>query len=261
MTTSSIVSRCCMVLDLVTGAGPLDFTDIVRQAGLPKSSIHRLLAILTNEGLVEFDPSRQIYLPGRRLTGWAAGTFSGNRLPELSHDALRRLGENTGANVALSVLRADAVLYMSTLQTGAPYRHAPGVGGQSPLHASAAGKVFLAHLEQGRLKSILATLPLDRFNERTIVDTETLRLDLQQVRANGYAACDREEFLQVAGLAAPVFDNTGQVVAAVSLWNTVDHQSMSDLLEFAPTLKEQARLISERLGWGAVPIRPSPAVS
>ena len=116
------------------------------------------------------------------------------------------------------------------------------------MHASAAGKVILANMPPRQRDSVLSHLRLERFTEHTIVSPGTLRYDLADARKNGFAVCDREEFLQISGIAAPVLGCTGEVVAAISLWNVVERQDLTTLVKFADKLLSATRCLSARLG-------------
>ena len=250
--SSSIVTRSAKVLDTVCGStAPLSQAQIATLTGLPKSSTHRLLSILLGEGLIAFDARRQTYGPGRRLIRWAASAFRTDDLPALAGGDLEALAERTGSHAALAILDGATALYLKTIYSGPQVRLAPRVGERSPAHACAAGKALLARLRRGQRDAVLGELEFERLTERTIVERGTFEADLGQVADRGYATCDREEYLQVVGISAPVFDATGDTVAAVSLWNTVDRETMDSLLRQRDPLLETAAAISRRLGYEA----------
>ncbi|NNF80103.1 MAG: IclR family transcriptional regulator, partial [Rhizobiales bacterium] len=222
MATSSIVSKTALVLDIVCARSePLSFTQIARATGLQKSATHRILSILREERLVGYDASNQTYFAGNRLTGWAAGVFRTNDLPALCESTMEHLCAQSGAHVALSILDGTSVLYLKTVEAGEPYRLAARVGERSPLHATAAGKVLLAYQTPSKQAGLLEALPLERYTEFTITSPDALKADLDEIKARKYALCDREEFLQVAGISAPVFSSQGSPVGAISIWNQV----------------------------------------
>ena len=250
MTTSSIVTKSARVLDAICAtSSPVSFTDVVKASGLPKSSTHRILSILAGEGVLAFDAERQTYQPGLRLIGWAAAAFRLNDLPGVAVATMDRLGDLTGAHVALSVPDEVSVLYLKAVDSFEPYRHAPRVGERSPMHASAAGKTMLAHMLPRQREAALSRLRLERYTEHTIVNRGEFLVDLAKAKDSGFAICDREEFLQVAGIAAPVFGNNGDVAAAISLWNVIARQDVDDLLAFAPDLLSATASLSARLGY------------
>lgn len=248
-TSSSIVTKLARVLDVVTSSpAPLGFAQVVSLAELPKSSTHRLLSILVGEGLLEHDAASRTYQPGPRLVGWAVGALNANDLPRLAAPAMERLHALSGMHVCLSILDAQGVLYIRTIDAGEPDRMTPRVGEHSPVHASAAGKAMLAHVGEERRRAWLAGASLERFTETTITGRRAFEAELARVRDAGLATCDREEFLRVVGIAAPVIGHGDATVAAISLWTTVDRAGLPDLLQHREVLLAATRGLSERLG-------------
>jgi len=249
--SSSIVTKLARVLDVATASpAPLAFTQIVELAELPKSSTHRLLAILVGERLLEHDAASRTYQPGPRLLGWAVGTLNANDLPRLATPAMEALHAASGAHVCLSILDAQGVLYLKTIDAGEPDRMTPRVGEHSPVHASAAGKVMLAHVGERRRQAWLAQALLERFTEHTITARPAFEAELAGIGQAGFATCDREEFLRVVGIAAPVLGHDEATVAAISIWNTVDRAGLADLMRHRKELVAAARSLTARLGGG-----------
>ena len=252
MANSSIISKSTALLDAVcASATPLTFTQIGNATGLHKSSTHRILSILMQERLLAFDPDRRTYQPGPRLVGWAACAFRTNDLPGLAGAAMEALCDKTGAHVALSILEGSSVLYLKTVNNTTPYRLAPRVGERSPVHACAAGKALLAYQRPQEREAMLQQIDLERFTEFTITTPQALDENLRQVRERGFALCDREEFLQVAGISAPLFGHHGDVVAAISLWNVVERQDIKQLSSYRTELISVTKSLSARLGFEA----------
>lgn len=248
--SSSIVTRSALILEQVCSTTtPPTFSQLVASTGLPKSSVHRLLSILSGEDLIALDPRHQTYGPGSRLIGWAASILRAGDLPVLSTPALEGLVEKTGAHACLSILDGTGVLYLKTVNAGIPFRLAPRVGERSPLHACAAGKALLAYLPAGQCEAILRALSCERFTEHTLVTRQALEAALRQVRTDGIATCDREEFLQVVGISTAVFDANGDPVAAVSLWDTTDRRDLDGLLRHRDAVLQAGAAISKRLGY------------
>ena len=122
------------------------------------------------------------------------------------------------------------------------------VGEHAPLHLTAVSKAMLAFPPDKQRKALLTELRLERFTEHTITEPAQLEHGLQAVREQGYAESDREEFLQVCGIAAPLRDDEGQVAAAVCLWMPTAQASRDDLRGFVQALLGASEGISTRLG-------------
>ena len=251
MVTSSIVSKTASVLDFVCARSePLSFMQIVRATGLQKSATHRILSILREERLLAYDAPSQTYTPGNRLTGWAAGVFRANNLPALCENVMDLLCERSEAHVALSILDGISVLHLKTVEAGEPYRLAARVGERSPAHATAAGKVLLANQAEAKRDGLISQLRLERFTEFTHTTAAAFAAELQATRERGYAECDREEFLQVAGISCAIMGAYGGPVGAISIWAQVDRYDIGALRLHAPALMEATNALSRRLGHG-----------
>ncbi len=245
---SSIVSKCTEVLDILANAGrPLSFTDIQQRSGMVKSSTHRILAVLTSEGLAEQDARTKAYRLGPRLIGWALTAWRSTDLLQIAEPELEALAEASGCNVALAIRDEESVLFLRTLDRF-PVRYAAKVGEHAPLHCTAVGKAMIAFMAEDERRRLLAGLTFERYTEHTLLEPAALEADLATVRERGFALCDREEFLQICGVAAPLWDSQRQVAAAVCLWMPIDRKDMASLQGFADALLAACQGISLRLG-------------
>lgn len=243
---SSIVSKCGIVLDIVTAArSPLDLKDIVNQSGLAKSSAHRILTILINEKLIDYDKANRHYSYGTRLNQWARSAWLRNDLHGNSVAEMEKIAHATKMNSVLSVLDGDSILYLRTLNTF-PVNHTSHPGDHAPLHCTAAGKVFLAFQPSKTRDDTLARLKYERQTEHSIQDSATLLKELAITREREYGLALQEEFLPALGMAAPIKDLNGDVIACLSLWTVADRNSQAELEALAPRLIASANRISKQ---------------
>lgn len=244
---SSIVTKCARVMDILTHAKrPLVFSEIVAETGFVKSSSHRILAVLQSERLVAYDKEKRTYEPGSRFQEWARAGFHRTDLQQVAAEPMEALSDATGMNAALSVLDGDSLLYLRTADH-VSVRYAARAGDHAPLHCTAAGKVFLAHMSQAQLDAFLGTGSLEKFTEFTRTDPEALVADLPAILENGYATAIKEEFLQVMGMAAPIWDERKKVAACLSLWTLTADTDPVTMLEKAGRLKKAALAITESI--------------
>lgn len=246
---SSVVSKCTLVLGLLAKAGqPVGFADIVERSGLVKSSAHRIMAILVTEGLVEHDAQNKTYRLGPKLISWAMTAWRGMDLQKVAAEELERLRETTGHNVELAVRDGERALYLRTFNSYA-VRYAAKAGDHAPLHCTAIGKVLTAFLPPPQQSEILSKLKFERYTENSIRDRNALEVDLAHVKSRGYAICDREEFLQVCGIAAPIFDFEQSLQGGFCVWALVNKADMTTMRGFVPLMLNTAERISERFGY------------
>ena len=115
------------------------------------------------------------------------------------------------------------------------------------MHATSSGKVLLAHLPAPAIDARLAA-PLERFTPRTVTDVKALRAELERVRADGYARTVEELEEGLNAVAAPVFADNGQVVAAISVSGPSFRLTEERLAQVAGAVRTAAAEISARLG-------------
>ncbi len=246
---SSIVSKSHLVIDVITGAHrPLSFTEVVEQTGIVKSSCHRILAILIGEHMIEYDQRTRTYRSGPRLQKWARAVWNRSDIQGAATAPMADLCDQTQMNTALSIFDGDCVLYLRTVDFFNA-RFASHAGERAPLHATAAGKVCLAYMTPARRDVALAEISLDVFTPYTIETRDELLEQCEMIREAGFAVADREEALQVAGIAAPIWNDENRHVATLSLWSTVQRHEVSQIVGQSDVLLESAKEISTELGW------------
>ncbi len=245
---SSIVTKSCQVIDALTQSHrPMRFSEIVEQTGFVKSSCHRILAVLQGEQLIEYDKRTQTYRPGSRVQNWARTVWNRADIQQAAGHHMADLCEKTGMNTALSILDADDILYLRTVDFFNA-RFASHPGDRAPVHATAAGKVFLANMMPARQQAVLDRIALEKFTEFTIVSREELLEQCRDIQTNGYAVADREEALQVTGIAAPIWSAEGTQIACLSLWSSSAFHAPTDVIAQLDLLQKTTQKISAELG-------------
>ncbi|SCZ67463.1 IclR family transcriptional regulator [Epibacterium ulvae] len=245
---SSIVEKSVRVVDLLAQApNKMNQLEIMKASGLSKSSVYRILSILVGQGLVQFDEREKLYSVGPKLISWARAAWQKTDLNLIEDQDLASLSGATGFNVAVSVL-SDANITFIRTHIPKPYKFAIKVGGQSELHCTAAGKVFLAYMTDTEQAAYYEAAKLEKFTESTITDEDALRDEVGVVRKQGYAFSNREEFWQIRGIAAPILDYDDRILAAISLWSPTHYVSAEGLVALAPKLMDAAAEISARFG-------------
>jgi IclR family transcriptional regulator, KDG regulon repressor len=225
-------------------------TELSRHMELSKSIVHRLLLTLESEGLVRKNQETGRYSLG--LEAFRIGmVFLGRwNLPEDSSRYLRVLSQELDMASHLAVMDEGQVLYVSVVYpphyVGAEFGWA---GRRRPPHHTALGKALLAWLPEASRSPILDGLTYQAITGRTIVDRATLETQLAQVYRQGYALEDQELVEGWRCLAAPIFDHTQQVVAAISVTAPVRRLSDAAIPQVAQRMRTAAMHLSGRLGY------------
>ncbi|WP_205648881.1 SMP-30/gluconolactonase/LRE family protein [Acuticoccus kandeliae] len=244
----------------VLGATPgsLRFTDLQDRLGLPKGSLHRLLATLIESGYVAIEARDQTYRLGSRLFELAHRVWDTTDLRGAAEPEMERLKDLTGEAVRLGILDADTILYVDQRDVPHAVRVNSAVGGRAPLHASALGKAMLAHLPTARRAGLLARLELSRATEHTITDREALARELDLIKGRGYAMSVEETHDGVNAVAAPVLDHRAEPIGAIGVVAPAFRLPGERLHALGRDVIEAARRISGNAGESAMSISVNP---
>lgn len=241
---SSVHKAAALLMAFNTTGGCATLTELARQAGLPKSTAHRLLGILRDVGLVDRN-EMEWYLrrPVLQLGALALRGGAG-MLREVALPYMTQLYEETHENVHLAMLEGLEVVYLEKVFG---HRSAPSpsrVGHRVPAHVSAVGKAMLAFANQATVRNVIAG-GLRPATPYSVVSPQVFLRQLEAVRANG-VAFDLEECRQgLTCVAAPVLTPDGRPVAAISVAGST-HTMRPDLV--AQKVKEAARQIGLHAG-------------
>ncbi|MGC9544687.1 IclR family transcriptional regulator [Streptomyces sp. UG1] len=191
----------------------LTLSELARTSGLPKSTVHRVLAMLRELGAVEqVDGGFRMGL--RMLTMAASSPEAGLREVAVPH--LLELHRAVGHTVHLCALRGDDVVYLEKLHESDALVIPTAVGMRLPAHCTGVGKALLAHRAADADAAAHTPALLRRLTPRSITEPRALALELAQVRQRGMAV-DRDEAVPgLSCVARPVLIG-GRAVAAVSI--------------------------------------------
>lgn len=212
----SVTGRVVRLLDCFSAADPvLTVSQLATRSGLHVATASRLVAELERQGLVERTGDRGVRL-GMRL--WELGSRAQPTLllRTLALPHLAWLQGIVGQNTQFGVRDGDEVLFLERVQAPGAVVNYTTVAGRLPLTASSSGLVLLAHADRATLARVRAQVA-PSYTPHTPTDPEHIRRLLAHVRREGYALCRGFLHADAAGLAAPVRDADGGVVAAVSV--------------------------------------------
>ena len=185
---------------------------------IPTSSLWRILSVLWDNGYVIFDRETKTYRLGFKFL--YLGNILLNRMGFRSQARgyLRQLVDLTGETAELSARVKDQLVLIDQIEGPEAIRLFSRIGSAYPyFHATAPGKVYLAHMTYEKLKRVMDRMGLPKITQSTITRFKDLEKDLERVKKNGYAFDDQEMRIGVCRIAAPVYDPTGKVVACLGV--------------------------------------------
>ncbi|MGW7023917.1 IclR family transcriptional regulator [Streptomyces decoyicus] len=242
------VDRAVSVLEILAKLGEAGVTEISEELGVHKSTAFRILGVLENRGLVEQERDRGKYYLGAgvlRLAGAAAIRLD---ISQEGQPVCRALAEDTGETANIAVLDGDAAVNIMQARGSAAVTAYNWLGRRTPLHATASGKVLLAHLPKER-RETLVTRKLPRFTENTLTTAAGVRQQLTAVLADGYACTSEELEIGLNAVAAPVRAHDGAVIGALGVSGPAYRMERELLPELAERSAKAAAELSRRMGY------------
>ncbi|MGX5358157.1 IclR family transcriptional regulator [Kocuria sp. KH4] len=210
---------------------------IAEVTGYPFSTAYRLLNTLVDTGFATYDAADKRYRLGLRVYQLGQKVahhrgFEGAAVPVLQH-----LTEVTGESSVFHVLDGDQSLTVHKVD-GPQFRTTTDPGDRSPLHTTASGKVLLAFADRTTREHLLETIDLIPRTEHSITDRTELARQVEQIRAQGWAAQAEENDIGMAAIAAPVLSSSHRLIAAVTLAAPMFRAGLEDLRQHVPHLQE-----------------------
>jgi len=244
--------RGLQILEVLTGQQRRWSTsEISRKLKIPKSTSSYLLHTLQSRGYLRREEDGAYRLTMKMLALGSLG-LHGIQVREIALPILRRLVQETGITGHVAILDGQFAVYVQRVPSPGFIQIDTWVGRRMPLHSSNSGKTLLAYLPPQQADALLETMELTRLTPRTIVALPKLKQELKKIRECGYALDNEENTAGVRCVAAPVFDRSGSIAAAVSLTGPVQQVTEGRVPKVAERVKDAARQMTSALG-GTVP--------
>jgi DNA-binding IclR family transcriptional regulator len=245
----SVLKALDVLETLVAAPGPMALSDIARAVDRPLPTVHRLLRTLELRDYVES-------LHGRyRLTLklFDLGTTVASRIDIVaeSRPRVEALCQELDETINVSVRSGTSAVYVLKVESPRSVRLISQLGMHVPLHCTAMGKVLLAYLEDAQREELLEGLDLAPRTDHTIVDRGKLEAELSRVAKRGWAVDGQEFDYGLICVAAPIFDHTGRITAAISAAGPDARMREDRLPDVGAAVARAAADISRRLGLGA----------
>ncbi|GAA0606110.1 IclR family transcriptional regulator [Kutzneria viridogrisea] len=215
-------------------------TELARVTGLPKSTVHRLLRTLIEQGFA-VATGESDYRIGPKVLVLAGNVLQPADSVERARPVLTRLQASTGCAVHFAMLLGEELVYVDKVESGKPYRMTSRVGGTLPLHSTAIGKSVLSTRDT-------STVDTTRWTQYTITDPDRLRAQLARVRSCGFAVDDQENELGVRCVGAAVRNHNGMVIGGISVSTLALEHTVAELIALGPHVVRAANDISAALG-------------
>jgi len=253
-----VIDRAMRLLDaLAAQSEPVTLKALSATTGLHASTAHRILNDLVVGRYVE-RVDNGLYQLGMRLLELGSLVKGRLNVREAALSVMRHLHRQTGQTINLSVQQGDEIVYVDRAwseRSGMQVVRA--IGGRAPLHLTSTGKLFLSTADARAVRAYALRTGLAGHTRNSLTEIDRLERELAQVRRHGYARDNEELELGVRCIAAGIHDDTGKLVAGLSI--SAPAERLQD--EWIRLLIDAASGISEALGFEPAARAADPAAT
>lgn len=246
--SGSALQKATLVLDvLLDSQRPESLADISAKLDLPRQTVHRVVRQLEELDLIRRDFARDHYFVGARMIQLGIKALSAAARLAPVHAVLKQLVEDIGETCNVGVLERDEIVYIDRVECDWPLRLQLSAGSRVPVHATAIGKLLVAHLPSRTRKRLLETTPLRAYTDNTLTSTAALEDEFKRIRRDGYATNNEENLAGLIALAVPIYDGDGRVVAGLALHAPMARMDLARAAEQLPLLRSVAAKLQREI--------------
>lgn len=245
---SSVATAARILREFGKHSTQMGVSQLARHVGVGKSTAHRVIWTLVEEGLLEKVDETGLFRLTAAMRSLGASAETALRLHEAATIPLDRLRARTTGTLHLAILDSTDVLYVERREGPGAIPVFRAVGSRNAAHATSTGKVLLAYLPPEQRDDLVRGMRLTAKTPRTITSHRALLDELDQVRRRGYAENRGESQPGMCSIAAPIREPLGRVVASVSVAEHVEDVG-AGLRHLVEPIIDTALRISIGLGW------------
>lgn len=214
---SSTVAKALSLLDFFSEAEPeIGLSELARRSGVDKATVHRMLVVMCDKGLVEQRGSARLYRLGAGVLRLARVRETAFPVTSVYQHSLDKISAEIGETAHASLLSGRALATIGVSESNRGSRVSLVAGEVLPMHSTASGVVILAFSKPDMVERVLSE-PLTGKTSRTLTDPNVLRARLQEVQLTGFAEADQTNEDDVYGIAVPIFDIEGVPVGSLAV--------------------------------------------
>jgi IclR family acetate operon transcriptional repressor len=223
-------------------------TDLAIRTGLSPSTAHRLLTTLEKRRFVAFNPSDNMWHIGRQSFAIGSAFVRRRNFVAPALPFLRRLRDLTHETANLGIVEEGEVIVLTQVESREIMRAITRVGGRAPMVTSGIGKAILATYPDADVVAIIQRHGMKRLTPKSVVRAGELRDALDTIRRDGYAVDDQEFLMGLRCVAAVVYNDQAEALAAISVSGLASRVPPERVPELGRLVRETARELTLALG-------------
>lgn len=243
------LSRALLLLECLASSDlGMSLTEVANSLDLAPSTTHRLLNSLRSHDFVDVDDTQGLWSIGVNAFAVGNAYLKKRDVIAQSRPFMRRLVADTGETSNLAILEQDRVVYVGQVESPQTMRMVVSLGSSSPLHASGVGKALLSVVPIKDAMAIIKQTNMVPFTEHTITDADQFATELQHIKQQGYSLDDEEQFEGLRCIAANIYNEYGEAVAAISISGPAVRVKRERLAHLSQLVVDAAQEVTEAIG-------------
>jgi len=228
----------------------LSLSEIQKATNIPKSSVFRLLKILTGLNYLEYDFENKKYYLGPRVLSLGFSVLQSMEVREIARPYMERLSRECNKSINLLMLDRQHMVFIERIRVPGLRDFNISIGSRIPVYNTAAGRAVLAYLEKEKFSEAIRKIERDPSAARCIGrNGQRLVQFLNKVKREGFAINDEESTEGLRAIAVPIFSSEG-VACAINLIVAPEEVSIKQLkVDYAPKVIRAGKEISGALGY------------
>ncbi len=243
------VEKALRIIEIMAdNSDSMRLQDIANSAGLPASTALRLIATLEKHQYIHQDPINKRYYLSLKLFYLGSLVSSNIEIRSIANPYLKELSSQLNCSVNLAIEQDNEAFILDVVGGSTePTEITTQIGRKVPLYCTGIGKSLLLDFDDERLNNLFCTKPLIRYTPLTIIDKKNILEELKQIRGKGFSIDKGEYRPGIIGVAAPIFNRTGHIIAAISVADLASNINTDVLRKKCTAIIKTANEISKKI--------------
>jgi len=249
------LTRALLLLKRISSSDiGLNLTELAGDLGLAPSTAHRLLNSMRQLDFVDFDEQSGLWSVG--VTAFSVGSAYLKKRDFVAEARahMKRLVAETGETSNLAILDGFNHVFVGQVECNEVMRMVLQIGSRGTLHAAGVGKALLSGLSDAEVTNIINHTGLASLTQKTITTPAAFMQELRKIRQQGYAVDDEEQVSGLRCIAANIYDENSEVIAAVSISGPSVRVGTDRLDHYSAAVMRAADAITRAIG-GTRPVQ------
>jgi IclR family KDG regulon transcriptional repressor len=211
------IEKALRILEVLNQDYELSLGEISEKLGMDKGTTHRLIGTLKHAGYIDQNPHNRKYANSIKLFEMGNHAVDKKGLRKTAEPFIEEAAHLAGETINLGVLYENHVIYIDKIESHETIKVGLNIGKRIPVYCTGLGKTILAFSSAKAVDAILREITYEAFTQNTVKNRETLKKQLEDIKKQGFCIDDEEYVEGLVCIAAPIFDHSGEPVAAVSI--------------------------------------------